>query len=103
MMRNLEQQFGPVKHIVLGTVALEHKATFGPFAQKFPKATVWIQPGQWSFPLPLPLAPALGYIQKGSQLRELIPQQSSSAAAAYKTQPEWINDIDYEILGPLLF
>jgi hypothetical protein len=62
-----------------------------------------IQPGQWSFPLPLPLAPALGYIQKGSQLRELIPQQSSSAAAAYKTQPEWINDIDYEILGPLLF
>ncbi len=36
-------------------------------------------------------------------MRELVPQQSSSAAAAYNTQPEWINDIDYEILGPLLF
>ena len=45
MMQQLEQQHGPVRHIVLGTVALEHKATFGAFARHFPKATVWIQPG----------------------------------------------------------
>lgn len=45
MMHTLEQHYGPVKHIVLGTVALEHKATLGPFAQNFPQATVWIQPG----------------------------------------------------------
>lgn len=45
MMQKLEQQYGPVKHIVLGTVALEHKATLGPFAQNFRQATVWIQPG----------------------------------------------------------
>jgi hypothetical protein len=44
-MKQLEQDHGPVQHIVLGTVALEHKATFGAFARKFPKATVWIQPG----------------------------------------------------------
>jgi len=31
MVHELERQHGPVKHIVLGTVALEHKATFGPF------------------------------------------------------------------------
>lgn len=45
MMQKLEQQYGPVKHIVLGTVALEHKATLGPFAQNFRQAAVWIQPG----------------------------------------------------------
>jgi hypothetical protein len=47
MMKSLETKHGPVRHIVLGTVALEHKATFGPFCKKFPRATVWIQPGQW--------------------------------------------------------
>jgi Domain of unknown function (DUF4336) len=52
-MTQLERMYGPVRHIVLGTVALEHKATFGPFCQKFPNATVWIQPGQWSFPFGL--------------------------------------------------
>lgn len=98
MMHRLEQQYGPVRHIVLGTVALEHKATFGPFAQKFPKATVWVQPGQWSFPLSLPLAPALGVIQRGSQLRQLPPPHQPSVQP-----PEWIQDIEYEILGPLLF
>ena len=45
MIRELEKKHGPVRHIVLGTVALEHKATFGPFAQYFPRATVWLQPG----------------------------------------------------------
>jgi len=44
-MRELEKKYGPVKHVVLGTVALEHKATFGAFARKFKQATVWIQPG----------------------------------------------------------
>jgi len=91
MMRNLERQYGPVRHIVLGTVALEHKATFGPFAQNFPNAQVWIQPGQWSFPLNLPLAPALGVLQRGSRL---LSQQDP---------PEWVADLDYEILEPLRF
>ena len=42
-MKSLEQDHGPVKHIVLGSVALEHKATFGAFCRKYPKATVWVQ------------------------------------------------------------
>ena len=25
MMKNLEEKYGPVRHIILGTVALEHK------------------------------------------------------------------------------
>jgi hypothetical protein len=107
MMKRLEQQYGPVKHIVLGSVALEHKATFGPFCQKFPKATVWIQPGQWAFPVDLPMD-ALGVIQKGKQFRELpvtgIPASNSVFRASAKYgPPEWQDEIEYEVLGPLKF
>lgn len=93
MIRALEAEHGAVKHIVLGTVALEHKvvdstlstweaaaqfllifslspstspslrpqpgpgqALAGPFSSAFPNAAVWLQPGQWSFPIQLPPA-----------------------------------------------
>ena len=39
-----------MKHVVLGTVAIEHKTYAGVFAQKFPQSTVWLQPGQYDFP-----------------------------------------------------
>lgn len=42
---SFEEKYGPVKDICLGTVALEHKASLGPFTQNFRQATVWIQPG----------------------------------------------------------
>lgn len=113
MMKELEAKHGPVRHIVLGTVALEHKATFGPFCSNFPKATVWIQPGQWSFPVNLP-PEFLGITQRGPKFRELpIPNQPSSSTLFQhfadianinnKNDPEWIVDISYETLGPLEF
>jgi len=73
-IRQLESSHGPVRHIVLGTVALEHKATLGPFAQYFQKATVWIQPGQWSFPVQLPIE-YLGVVQNNEKLRVLPSSQ----------------------------
>ena len=54
LVKQLEAKHGPVRHIVLGTLGLEHKAFVGPFSKRFNKATVWTQPGQWSWPLPLP-------------------------------------------------
>lgn len=121
-IRSLEQQYGPVRHIVLGTVALEHKATLGPFAQYFPSATLWIQPGQWSFPVQLPIE-FLGVTQSGDQVRVLPSSQfihgdisledeiksitptryRSAAAKGNAPIPEWVVDIDYETLGPLRF
>lgn len=53
-MRELEAAHGPVKHIVLGSLGLEHKALCGPFTRYFPEAQCWQQPGQWSFPANLP-------------------------------------------------
>ena len=53
----LEQQHGPVRTIVLPTASgLEHKLPLGPLARAFPDAEVWVCPGQWSFPVQLPLA-----------------------------------------------
>ena len=110
-----------VEHIVLGTVALEHKATFGAFCSYFPEATVWIQPGQWAFPLNLPIE-FYGLTQRGAKLRELPILQrthdttvdpSSSVTLSRQYQyyaeqnpiPDWVasGDFDYEILGPFSF
>ncbi|VEU37865.1 unnamed protein product [Pseudo-nitzschia multistriata] len=107
MMKELEKKYGPVKHIVLGTVALEHKATFGPFCQKFPKATVWIQPGQWAFPVDIPID-ALGVKQKGQRLRELPVPGKPATNSIFRTNskygpPEWQDEIDFEVLGPITF
>jgi len=53
----LEQQHGPVCTIVLPTASgLEHKLPLGPLARAFPDAEIWVCPGQWSFPVQLPLA-----------------------------------------------
>jgi len=107
MMRALEEKHGPVRHIVLGTVALEHKATFGPFAQNFPDATVWLQPGQWTFPAGLPIE-FLGVTQRGKRLREIpvngqVSKKYLNPAAKQDPIPEWAVDFGFETLGPIKF
>ncbi|QNI73209.1 DUF4336 domain-containing protein [Synechococcus sp. NOUM97013] len=53
----LEAEYGSVRTIVLPTASgLEHKLPLGPLARAFPNAEVWVCPGQWSFPLQLPLS-----------------------------------------------
>lgn len=85
----LEADHGPVKHIVLGSLGLEHKALAGPFSQYFPSAQVWQQPGQWSFPVNLP---SQFY---GFPLRvQDIPTDG--------TNP-WREDFDIAVLEPLRF
>ena len=47
----LESKYGPVLTIVLPTASgLEHKISLPALARAFPKAKLWICPGQWSFP-----------------------------------------------------
>lgn len=45
----------PVKYILLGCAAYEHKVFVGPFARRWPQADVYVAPRQWSFPLDLPV------------------------------------------------
>ncbi len=123
-VRAISSVHGPVRHVVLGTVALEHKATFGPFAQYFPRATAWVQRGQWSFPLDLPIE-YLGVAQGNDRLRilpssqflhgdrsldnevESIRREGGGRNARYWARrspvPEWTADIDYETLDPIRF
>jgi hypothetical protein len=55
-LRDLEQLHGPVRSIVLPTASgLEHKLPVPAMARAFPEAEVWVTPGQWSFPVQLPL------------------------------------------------
>jgi hypothetical protein len=93
-IKELVAKFGPVRHIVLGSVAIEHKAYAGVLAQKFPSAKIWLQPGQYSFPVNLPNS-LLGF-PMGRTFT--IPLKSSSSS----TNPEWLSDFDYEMLGPVI-
>jgi len=90
-VRELEKEHGPVKHIVLGSVAIEHKVYAGVFAQKFKDAQVWLQDGQYSFPNDLP-ASFLGF---PAGRTNSMPTKKSDAPA------EW-NDFEFETLGPVI-
>lgn len=88
MLRALEAEHGSVKHIVLGTLGLEHKVFAGPFSQRFSEARVWYTPGQYSYPIGLPLS-WLGF---GGRPTQPIPADSRDAP--------WAADLDHAVLGP---
>jgi hypothetical protein len=90
-VRELERVHGPVKHVVLGSVAIEHKTYAGVFAQKFPGADVWVQPGQYSFPSNLPV-PFLGFPAGRTRV---IPSSAAEAPSDWK-------DFEFRTLGPLI-
>ena len=97
MVRTLEREHGPVKHIVLGSVAIEHKTYAGVFAQKFPTAQVWVQPGQYSFPSNLPI-PFLGF---PTGRTKVIPSSNSNIDDEMVPE-EWKRDFEFATLGPLI-
>lgn len=64
----------------------------GPFSRYFPESTVWLQPGQWSFPIDLPTS--LFGFPSGERLKE-IPLDNKGAP--------WESDFDHCVLGPIKF
>ena len=54
LLQELIDQYGPVRNIVLPSVAVEHKVNAGPFARAFPSAEFYAVDQQYSFPIPLP-------------------------------------------------
>lgn len=88
-IRDLEKRFGPVKYLVLSSLAVEHKGTIGAVSNYFPSAKIFVQPGQYSFPLNLPVSfffPAFRKIQE-------IPVEAPQAP--------WYDEIDHLSIGPL--
>lgn len=92
LVDQIVKEHGPIRHIVLGSVALEHKVYAGVFAQKFPDAQVWVQPGQYSQPVSLPTT-FLGFPEGRTNT---IPQSPNDAPA------EWNKDFDFLTLGPFI-
>lgn len=90
MLKDLVAKHGDIKHIVVGSVALEHKAYAGVLSQKFPKADVWLAPGQYSFPVNLP-SPFLGY---PTGRTKTVPTRAEDAPK------EWNDTFDFLTLGP---
>ncbi len=88
-VKKLEEQYGPVKYIVLGSVAIEHKVYTGVFAQKFPSAQVYLQDGQYSFPSNLPNS-FLGF-----------PLGRTQSIPSVDDAP-WKKDFDHLTLGPII-
>ncbi|MBF2067568.1 MAG: DUF4336 domain-containing protein [Calothrix sp. C42_A2020_038] len=90
MITELVQVHGDVKYIILPTISgLEHKVFVGPFARRFPNASVFVAPGQWSFPINLPLS----WLGLPAQRTQVLPQDTKQAPFA--------SDFDYAILGPI--
>lgn len=88
-VRKLEAEYGDVKYIVLSSLAIEHKGTSGAFSGFFPKSIVYVQPGQYAFPINLP---TFFFYPLGKTIKE-IPESSSDAP--------WSEEIDHQVLGPL--
>ena len=90
LVHELVAEYGEVKYIILPTVSgIEHKVFVGPFARYFPNAVVFVAPGQWSFPVNLPLS-WLGLPGKRTQV---LPVNSQNTPFA--------DEFDYAILGPI--
>jgi len=92
LVREIVNQNGPIQHIVVGSVALEHKVYGGVFAQKFSDAQVWLTPGQYSFPVDLP-DDFLGFPRKRTRL---VPRSIDEAPN------DWKKDLDVAVLGPII-
>ena len=103
LVRELEQEQGPLKYIVLGSAAIEHKVAAGPFARAFPAAELWVAPDQYSFPFdwdnvgrgPEGLGRLdLTQLYFGLRVRPL-PRSSAEGSVP------WAKDLDHLVLGPL--
>jgi Domain of unknown function (DUF4336) len=108
MIQQLEQDHGPVRHIVVGSVALEHKVYAGVMAQKLKDATVWLTPGQYSFPVNLPDS-FLGfptdrtkYVPTLASKAALGEATATAPAAAIAYPPDWPRDVEVATLGPII-
>jgi hypothetical protein len=86
LLQPLIDAHGPVKFIVLPSVAPEHKVLAGPFARKFPKAEFYTTDKQYAFPLNLP-STWLGF----PAAPKLLPPSSAGLDL-------WGGELEHEVL-----
>lgn len=87
-LQPLIDKYGPIRYIILPSVAVEHKVLAGPFARKFPEAEFYVTDKQYSFPLSLPDR-TLGF----PSWTKPLPSSSSNQDTAL-----WGGEFDHEVL-----
>ena len=87
LLQPLIDDYGPVKYIVLPSVAVEHKVNAGPFARAFPEAEFYVVDKQYAFPINLP-----GVTLGLPSWTRLLPESSSSSSGM------WNNELQHEVL-----
>ena len=91
LMQDLIDKYGPVRDIILPSVAVEHKVNAGPFARAFPKANFYVTDQQYAFPLNLPNS----FLGLPSWTKPL-PRSSSSSNDSDMNM--WGGELEHEVL-----
>jgi len=86
LMQELIDKYGPVRDIILPSVAVEHKINAGPFARAFPRANFWATDKQYAFPLNLP-DEFLG-----------LPYWTKRLPRTSKNSDIWGDELEHEVL-----
>jgi hypothetical protein len=103
LLQPLIDDFGPIRTIILPSVAVEHKVLAGPFARKFPDAEFYITDQQYSFPLNLPDR-TLGLPSWAKPLPRSSTTSSSNSNSSQeghidnKNNNMWGGEFDHEVL-----
>mmetsp|Transcript_13032 Transcript_13032/g.18985 ORF Transcript_13032/g.18985 Transcript_13032/m.18985 type:complete len:494 (-) Transcript_13032:75-1556(-) len=87
LMQELIDRHGPVRDIILPSVAVEHKVNSGPFARQFPNANFYVTNKQYAFPLNLPNS----FLGLPSWTKPL-PRSSSDSGDM------WGGDLEHEVV-----
>jgi len=102
LMQDLIDQYGPVRDIILPSVAVEHKVNAGPFARAFPKANFYVTDQQYAFPLNLPNS----FLGLPSWTKPLPRSSSSSISSSISISGSnsntssnmWGGELEHEVL-----
>lgn len=92
LMQDLIDKYGPVRDIILPSVAVEHKVNAGPFARAFPKANFYVTDQQYAFPLNLPNS----FLGLPSWTKPL--PRSSSSSDMNMNMNMWGGELEHEVL-----
>mmetsp|Transcript_37840 Transcript_37840/g.78573 ORF Transcript_37840/g.78573 Transcript_37840/m.78573 type:complete len:505 (-) Transcript_37840:1325-2839(-) len=87
LLQELIVEYGPVKYIILPSVAVEHKVLAGPFARQFPDAEFYVTDQQYSFPLNLP-----------DRTLGLPPWTQILPTSSRTSHVPWQDEFDHEVL-----
>ena len=90
LLRPLIREHGPVRFIVLPSVAVEHKVLAGPFAKRFPSADFYATDRQYAWPLNLPSS-FLGL----PAWTQPLPASSAQMGGG---EPPWAGEFEHAVL-----